>query len=94
MTALIGVEEVHINRDDIFEFLVSFKRVNGGNSPSLRQICEGCGIASVSTAHYALRDLEAAGRIMIDTKIGGRPFIRIIGEHWEYEGEEVEESQL
>ena len=56
------------------DFIVEFEKLHLF-PPSIREICEGCGISSPSTIHQRLRKLEDFGKIRIDEN--GR--IMIIG---------------
>jgi repressor LexA len=49
-------------RDDILEFLKTFKQENG-YSPSVREVADHCGIGSPSVVQYHLNRLEEAGLI-------------------------------
>ncbi len=54
--------------DEILEFIKSYIRMEN-MAPSVREICEGVGIASTSTVHRYLHRLEREGRIhMADGK--------------------------
>lgn len=74
-----------IAREAILAFIIQFKRANDGASPTLREICEACNIASISTAHYHLQALSDAGRIQIDYATNRN--IRIPGGEWVYRGQ-------
>jgi SOS-response transcriptional repressor LexA len=69
------------SRDDIFDFIVKYKKEHGGLSPSLKNIAEAIGIASVSTVNASLEVLRKQGRIYFDEEIEIRN-IRIPGENW------------
>lgn len=53
------------SREAIFKFIRSYKCSHDGNSPSLREIMEMCGISSTSVVHYHLDILEQEGRIRL-----------------------------
>ena len=44
-------------RERILEYITQFTRENG-YSPSVREICEGVGLASTATVHYHLNALR------------------------------------
>lgn len=67
------------SRQAVFDFIVSYKRSHDGNSPTLRQIMDACGITSTSVASYALRGLARAGKIRI---LPGSQGIVVIGGCW------------
>lgn len=50
--------------DDVLAFIKTYI-ASENMAPSVREICEGCGIRSTSTAHRYLHLLEAEGRIRI-----------------------------
>ena len=52
-------------RERILEYITQFTRENG-YSPSVREICEGVGLASTATVHYHLGALREAGLIEMD----------------------------
>ena len=52
-------------RERILEYIIQFTRENG-YSPSVREICEGVGLASTATVHYHLGALREAGLIEMD----------------------------
>lgn len=70
--------------DVVFDFVVEFKHKHDGNSPTLREICDGLQISSTSMAHRALADLHKQGRIRVDTS-RARGII-VVGGRWTYNG--------
>jgi SOS-response transcriptional repressor LexA len=42
----------------VYDFIVSYKRRHDGNSPTFREIMEGCGISSTSMVVFYLNKLE------------------------------------
>ena len=54
-------------RERILEYIIQFTRENG-YSPSVREICEGVGLASTATVHYHLNALRQEGSINMDGK--------------------------
>ncbi len=50
----------------IFEFIVKYKQAHDGNSPTIREIQDACGISTTSLVHYHLGELEQAGWIEVD----------------------------
>lgn len=57
-------------RERILEYITQFTRENG-YSPSVREICEGVGLASTATVHYHLNALRQEGSINMDGKRTG-----------------------
>ncbi len=50
--------------NDIYNFILRYKTAHGGIAPTLREICEGCDIGSISTVNRHLTYLHDAGRII------------------------------
>lgn len=73
----------------VFEFVVAFKSVKDGLSPTVREI--GCAIGLKSTSHVVriLEWLEREGKIQRDSH-----GIVVIGGRWTYEGEGNEISDV
>ena len=49
----------------VFEFIGEHKSRHGGNSPSYREIMEGCGLRSLSEIYPILRQLAKQNRIKL-----------------------------
>ncbi len=49
--------------DQIYRWIVAFKRSHDGLSPTLREIMEGCGISSTSVAHFHVAKLQRQGKV-------------------------------
>jgi SOS-response transcriptional repressor LexA len=64
----------------VLSFIIRYKNVNKGQSPSIREICQGCAFHSSSQGHYHLMRLEALG--LIDRYARRPRSIRLIGEQW------------
>ncbi|MDI6770115.1 MAG: hypothetical protein QMD04_10640 [Anaerolineales bacterium] len=80
-----GTPPIKHSRIKVFEFIVAYKRANDGNSPSMREIMEACGITTLSLMDYILADLVDRGLIL---RSGSRS-IRVIGGQWDYAGEDL-----
>lgn len=74
------------SRENILAFVIQFKRIHDGMSPTFADICEGCSIASQSTVWYHLRELARTGRIILGGKAKART-IRVPGGEWIYRGQ-------
>lgn len=74
-----------MNELDVYRFIVAYKRKNDGNSPSTREIMEGCRLSSTSVAHFYLDKLERMGLI---SRPGGNLSrgIVVTGGRWELHG--------
>lgn len=69
------------SRQAVFDFIVSYKRANDGNSPSLREIMAACGITSTSLMQFILDNLVDDGLIRIGP---GPRNIAVIGGCWTF----------
>ena len=70
---------------NIFDFIVGYKSRNDGNSPTIREIADGCGISSTSVVSYNL--LKLAGEGVIALSGGGvARRIEVIGGSWTIAG--------
>lgn len=67
-------------KEEVLNFIINFKAENDGNSPSLEEIAEGCGLPTTgtSTASYFLDRLEADGKL----RHGGVRSIEVVGGEW------------
>lgn len=81
MTKRAYARTVH-NYDDVFAFIVEYKRKHGGNSPATREIMTACGITSTSVVRWILNDLAERGKILLTDK--GSRNIEIPGAKWVY----------
>ena len=75
----------HPTVEGAYEFVVGYKKIHDGNSPSFREIMEGCGISSLSVVLYYLNKLEDRGLIRRpEAKIGERfaRKIEVVGGRW------------
>lgn len=75
------------SREQIFDFIVAYKRANDGLSPAISEIAEVCSLSS-STVKYHLLNLVAEKRITIVARRG----ILVIGGEWDLPGYEPRES--
>ena len=74
--------------EHVFKFIIDFKKSHDGNSPSIREIGEGCGISSTSVVTYWLNKLEEQGFIRRPEPPFGIRFanrIEVIGGQWKKE---------
>lgn len=69
--------------DRVFAFIVQYKRSHDGNSPTIQEICEECGISSKSVCQRILRKLAAHGKLKPHRK--GKPrAVETVGGKWTY----------
>ena len=74
-------------QEQIFAWIVAYKRTHDGNSPTLRELMSGCDLSSLSVTYDCLRHLTAAGLIerQVSPSTRGRSrHIVIIGGRWSY----------
>ena len=76
------MDETPTSREQVYDFLVQYKRVHDGNSPSTQEIAEACNM-STTTVSYHLTRLEIDNRIHVPGN--RRRMIEIIGGHWDIE---------
>jgi len=72
-------------REAILAYIIQYKRLHDGTSPSIREIGDACKIASKSTVKYHLDELERTGRITTEFAISRS--IRVPGGEWIYRGQ-------
>lgn len=75
-------DEEGTTRDQVFDFIVLYKKEHDGNSPSLREIANACFLSNQSTVQYHLTRLEIENRIHISGE--RRRHIEIVGATWNY----------
>ena len=56
------MKKLHDPQQQIYEFILRYMQESGG-SPTVREICQGVGLASPSTVLVHLNNMEAAGLI-------------------------------
>ena len=67
----------------VFDFVIAYKRAHDGNSPTIREICDSCGISSTSIGNYALTALQRRGLIRFAGKHSRS--IEVVGGAWTYQ---------
>jgi SOS-response transcriptional repressor LexA len=65
---------------DVFDYLVNYKKDNGGNTPSIREIVKNTKAQSTSVIAYSLEKLEDYGSIKQNES--GKKGVSVIGEQW------------
>jgi signal transduction histidine kinase len=55
-----------VDTKDVFNFIVAYKQLHDGNSPTWREISSACNISSVSVVAYILKKLEDQGKIILE----------------------------
>jgi SOS-response transcriptional repressor LexA len=74
----------HQRTEQIYRFIIEFKRSHDGNSPSIREIMRGCSIPATSLVSHHLDKLEREGRISLGPH-GGPRQIQVTGGRWTLE---------
>lgn len=75
---------LHPNTLALYRWIVRFKRMNAGDSPTRREIAAGVGLTSIAMVQYHLVRLEAAGLIERPAK-GKARRIGIPGATWHFD---------
>jgi repressor LexA len=68
--------------NQVFSFILKFKAANDGIPPTIREICEACGISSTSVVNNILKRLERRGWIILEPGFQTRK-IKVVGAHWQ-----------
>lgn len=64
----------------VFDFIVKFKKEHDGNSPSIREIGDAIDVSSTNVVRYYLNGLAQMGKIKY---AGKKPrMIEVVGGHW------------
>jgi len=66
----------------VYDYLIAFKTANEGNSPTIREIGDACGVSSTSAVRYYLDGLVEAGLIKRNKKGHRNLCISIPGSRW------------
>lgn len=70
--------------ESMYRYIIRFKRLHAGDSPSRREIMHALELPSVSMVQHHLLALEAAGRI-VRPKRGQARMIQIPGAEWRFD---------
>ena len=80
----VSSSQLHPTAERMYRFIIRYKRVNAGDSPTRREIAAAVGLATVSAVHPHLDSLERAGRIK-RLKRGKARMIAIPGAYWQFD---------
>ena len=80
----VSSSQLHPTAERMYRFIIRYKRVNAGDSPTRREIAAGVGLPSVSMVQHHLEALEAAGRIT-RARRGKARMIAIPGASWQFD---------
>lgn len=78
-------EELALKDEAIFQFVMQYKKEHDGNSPSMREIVEGCGFDNVSVVYNGVKRLVQRGKFKDPVYRRSRG-IEVVGGRWVYEG--------
>jgi len=76
---------LHPTAEAIYRFVVRYKRMHAGDSPTRREIGAGVGVSTPSIVHHHLMMLERAGKIVLARPSGQARMIGIPGAEWRFE---------
>ena len=76
------VKKTSPNYQKVYDYLIAFKIANQGNSPTIREIGDACGVSSTSVVRYYLDGLVKAGLIERNKKGHRNLCISIPGARW------------
>ena len=68
--------------DHVFDFIVGYKMSHDGNSPSIREVGEPCGISSTSMVKIAILKLVGDGRLTETSSPHRSRCIEVVGGVW------------
>lgn len=74
-------------RAKVLQFIIAYKTSHDGQSPSMREIGDGCGISSTSMVKYYLDALVLQGKIirkLQDDDTGKARNIHVPGGNWQF----------
>jgi len=73
-------------RMGVLRYIVHYKKMHDGNSPSIREIMQACRICSTNTVYLILRELESSELITMPDGRGRTRGIQIVGGYRNFEG--------
>jgi SOS-response transcriptional repressor LexA len=80
------VQTVGDRKDRVYAYIVAYKLIHDGNSPSMKEIQFGCELSDPAAVAKVIRRLEKDGRI-IHTKMSYRQIV-VVGGSWTMPGAE------
>ena len=72
-------------QEKIFQFIMDFKSQHDGNSPTFREIMDGCDFSSTSVVSFHIEKLIALGRLSMREHDNGSRMICVNGGQWIFE---------
>lgn len=76
---------MHPTAEAVYRYIIRYKRLHAGESPTRREIGAGVGISAPSVVHHHLVMLERSGRIRLGRPSGKARMIEIPGARWSFE---------
>lgn len=76
---------LHPTTEAVYRYIIRFKRMHDGDSPTRRQIGAGVGIPTTSVVNHHLQMLERTGRIALAKPRGQARMIRVTGAEWRFD---------
>lgn len=67
---------------DVYRFIIRYKTINDGNSPSTHQIARALHIPSLPNVIRILHKLEEAGLLILPTDVHQKRSIIVTGARW------------
>lgn len=77
-------QSLHPTAERMYRYIIRYKRMSGGDSPTRRELAAGVGLPSVSMVQHHLDALERAGRIE-RPKRGKARMLVIPGAYWQFD---------
>lgn len=79
-----GSQRLHPTAERMYRYIIRYKRMNAGDSPTRREIAAAVELPAISTVQYHLDALEARGLILRPSR-GQARRIAIPGARWEFD---------
>lgn len=80
-----GEQRIHPTAEAVYRYIIRYKRLHAGDSPTRREIGAAVGLSSPSTVNCHLEALARAGRIRLARPAGKARMIAIPGASWEFD---------
>ena len=80
----VSSSQLHPTAERMYRYIIRYKRMSGGDSPTRRELAAGVGLPSVSMVQHHLDALERAGKIK-RLKRGKARMIAIPFASWEFD---------
>jgi len=67
------------NYNDVYDFIVRYKRSHDRSSPSVREIMVNCNVSSTSAVRHILEGLQFEGLVKLSSRARS---IEVVGAQW------------